>query len=891
MPVESSQFQGLSKAKGTMKRLDPAVALGGALAFLGPFIVYLRTMSRTLNFWDCGEFITTSYILGIPHPPATPMYVLVGRLASILPIGEGVAHRINMMSGFFAALATLIMFLLIMKVTRQWFGPESEQGIHKYLRIGGALTATFLLAFSDTFWTNAIEAEVYSLSAFLMGTITWLILDWREKVDKPEGNALVFLIIYLLSLGVGFHLGTILIFPGFFIMALMIREKAFSDQELLAFTTALGAFLGVSIMHWPDLWMLGIFIAALVWAIWLYTQGKRFALYSIGLFALGLSVHLFLLIRAGQNPAINEADPSTWANLWAVIKREQYPFRSVFVRESSWTYQLSHFWDYLWNQFRMPFQGRFLNLNPGAALTALPLGLALIGLWQQWRRQRKVFVALLIILLVNSLGLVLYLNFTSEEVRARDYFYAPSFYFLALFIGLGTVGLLEGFLQETKGKKLAAGVSILLLALSLGPAAGHWHEHDRSDIYVARDYAWNMLAPLDENAIIFTNGDNDTFPLWYIQEVEGFRKDVRVVNLSLLNTDWYMAQLRDLEPKLPISLTDAELAEVARMYFQMEDGRVYQPRDKIIDHLFGNTLNEGWDSRSYYFAVTVPRDFLNPLLPFLSMEGMVYRMTLERGEEQVNMERLRENLEEVFIWRGLLPDWNDDDNLRGRLSESSVGDSLGGYASTLPDTRRYGELQGLKGAIPQFPDRAPENSYLNPTIRHLIQNYAAAWSRYAIELNRGLEVPQDMTKAIDAMTRAWIIDEDFSPAVNYLGYLYSSSGDPEKGLEVYREFAEKQQPQDYRFWSRYAQALEKAGLHEEVVQALGTVIDLNPDYEPGYLSLVDYIVSYFPTMDNIRAVVAHLEDFLRRHPDSAPIRERLGVLREMLKEPAPGAEQ
>ncbi len=865
-----------------MKRLDPAVALGGALAFLAPFIVYLRTMSRTLNFWDCGEFITTAYILGIPHPPATPMYVLVERLASLIPLGEGVAHRINMMSGLFGALATLLMFLLIMKVTRQWFGPESEHGIHKYLRIGGALAATFLLAFSDTFWANSIEAEVYSLSAFLMGSITWLILDWREKVDKPEGNALVFLIIYLLSLGVGFHLGTILIFPGFFVMALMIREKAFSDQELLAFSVALAAFLGVSIMHWPDLWMLGIFLAALAWAIWLFTQGKKFALYSIGLFVLGLSVHLFLLIRAGQNPAINEADPSSWANLWAVIKREQYPFRSVFVRESSWTYQLSHFWGYLWNQFKMPFQGRFLGLNPGAALTALPLGLGLIGLWQQWRRQRKVFVALLIILLVNSIGLVLYLNFTAEEVRERDYFYAPSFYFLALFIGLGTVGLLEGFLQETKGKRLAAAVAIVLLALSLGPAFGHWYTHDRSDIYIARDYAWNMLAPLEENAVIFTNGDNDTFPLWYIQEVEGFRKDVRVVNLSLLNTDWYMAQLRDLEPKLPITFTDPELSEVARMYFQMEDGRVYQPRDKIIDHLFGNTLNEGWDSRRYYFAVTVPRDFLTPLLPFLSMEGMVYRMTLNRGEEQVDMARLRENLEEVYIWRGLLPDWNDDDSLRGRQHEVSEMDSIGGVPSVLPASRRFGELQGLKGEIQEFPGREPEEFYKNPTIRHLIQNYAAAWSRYAIELDRGVDIQRDPQKAVDAMTRAWIIDGDFSPAVNYLGYLYTSAGDPEKGLDVYREFAETLQPQDYRFWARYAQALEKQGLHEEVVQALGMVIDLNPDYEPGYLSLVDYIVSYFPTADNIRAVVLHLEDFLRRHPDSAPIRDRLELLREMM---------
>ncbi|MDP6797612.1 MAG: DUF2723 domain-containing protein, partial [Candidatus Krumholzibacteria bacterium] len=103
-----------------MRRYHPAILWGGILAFLLPFLVYLRTMSRTLNFWDCGEFIATSYILGIPHPPATPMYVLVGRLASLMPFGEGVAHRINMLSALFGSLATLIMFLLVLKATRSW---------------------------------------------------------------------------------------------------------------------------------------------------------------------------------------------------------------------------------------------------------------------------------------------------------------------------------------------------------------------------------------------------------------------------------------------------------------------------------------------------------------------------------------------------------------------------------------------------------------------------------------------------------------------------------------------------------------------------------------------------------------------------------------------------
>ncbi|MCP4548886.1 MAG: DUF2723 domain-containing protein [bacterium] len=852
-----------------------AVILAGAVAFLMPFGIYLATLSPTLNFWDCGEFITTSYILGIPHPPATPMYILVGRLVSILPFGLGVAHRINIMSAFFASLASMMMYLLVLKGTVNWRGigeRDDTRGsgvdLALALRIVGGLVAALFIAFSDTFWVNAIEAEVYSLSAFIMGLTVWLVLDWSEHAHKKRGNALVYLILYLLSLAVGFHLGTILVFPGFFVMALMLRKKNFSNLELWLIGLALALFLGSAILHMSDAIMVVGLVAVVGAALFLWKEkGRVFVLSALGLFVLGLSVHIFLLIRAGQNPIINEADPSTWKSLWAVLKREQYPFQLPTERKADMGWQFMHFFRYFGEQFRMPFSqqasmGQF-TLSLGKALTAIPIGLGLLGIWSQFKQNKRHWAALITILLINSIGLVFFLNFSDSEVRERDYFYANGFYFFAIFIGLGVVGLMKLLLEEQRGRLLAMCAAPLLLLSACGPLAYHWETHDRSENQIARDYAYNMLAPLEENAVIFTNGDNDTFPLWYIQEVEGFRKDVRVVNLSLLNTDWYSRQLRDYEPRLPLSMSDEQLAEVITHYYRAQDGRIIQPRDEIINHLFVNAqrLPDGWDSLPFYFAVTVPRETLKPYENFLKMEGMAYRMTLTEGKDQVDIDKLRHNLEHVFEWRGILTEGNSTVEGFWREGDGAVPQTI---------FNQVGSPDDAELALPDF--------YKDQTTVYLIQNYAAAWSRLAIEMDRGRNgVEQDSELAVRSMEMAQLIREDLAPVVLYMGYLYTRNGEPERAMATYMKFLE-QDSTNVQLWARYAQACEAAEKNEEVISALQRVIKLDPDYEPAVISLADYIIGYYPTEENLQYITRLLENYLRRHPDSPPARDRLEIL-------------
>ena len=200
----------------------------------------------------------------------------------------------------------------------------------------------------------------------------------------------------------------------------------------------------------------------------------------------------------------------------------------------------------------------------------LPLLLGLIGLfWQAGRGKRgaRQFWVVFMLFFMTGLAIVLYLNQTPMQPRERDYAYAASFYAFAIWIGMGVAGIAQLLQKLTKNQAVAATVATLVCVLvPLQMASQTWDDHDRSDRYMARDFGANYLntLPKDGYPIIFTNGDNDTFPLWYNQEVEGVRTDSRVCNLSYLQTDWYIDQMRRPaydSPSVPIHWERLDYAE------------------------------------------------------------------------------------------------------------------------------------------------------------------------------------------------------------------------------------------------------------------------------------------------------------------------------------------
>ena len=175
----------------------------------------------------------------------------------------------------------------------------------------------------------------------------------------------------------------------------------------------------------------------------------------------------------------------------------------------------------------------------------LPFLLGIFGLWYQYKKNNKDAWAVTLFFLLTGLAIVVYTNHKPFEPRERDYAFVGSFYAFAIWIGIGALGLWDT-LRSKMNPQVASYlvIAVTMLAVPVRMAAENWDDHDRSNRYTARDIAKAYLDSCEPNAILFTNGDNDTFPLWYVQEVEGYRTDVRVVNLSLLNTDWYIDQQR-----------------------------------------------------------------------------------------------------------------------------------------------------------------------------------------------------------------------------------------------------------------------------------------------------------------------------------------------------------
>jgi len=735
----------------------PQLLISGGV-FLVTLGVYIATLNPTTPFWDAGEFITTSHIVGVPHQPGTPMYVLVGRVFDILfgssDITQASMHTawaVNFMSAFFSALAVVLTYLIIWELARR-ADPDSGWLAH----IGGVVGA-FFLAFSQTFWNNAVEAEVYGLSAFMLGLLTWLAIRWYDNREHPGSNNLLLLMIYLLALGVGFHLGSILVYPGIFILVVLSSRRQLPVIDLVLMSLGLFVFLLSTATRDNGLVILILIAYVIVVAIRSF-QGRHFALVGSALFFIGLTVHVMMLIRAGASPEpfINQTAPDNFETLMSVIRREQYPPLNPLERRAPLIWQFGYYYNYLFKQFYF--------LGPGfGTLTVIttvlgPIFLALVGLFQGLRRIRPLIFLPLTSYLINGEILTLYLNFTDHEVRDRDYFYFAAFMFFAVFIGLGASALMRyavGGEGKSAAEAEAAGLdwrkaiervkigplglvtAAVLLIVSLLPAfPGHtkYFEHDNRNNRIAYEYAWNIMAGLDENAILFTNGDNDTFPIWYLQEVEKFRTDITVVNLSLVNLAWYIKQLKN-HPDKPLAMqrSEEEIDALRHRAFvdpETNERTVIMIKDYVVHDII--TTNYGGINHPMFFAVTIPQENMARYFPNMLMEGMAYRLTDTEGPEGMPRVDALKVLENVFgVYQlGALMDGDTPARLKrygelAGLASDRANPAWGGSAGRLS----VSDLDTLGRMIGQ----ARSDLFRNTNARHLLGNYPAALNRAGYE--------------------------------------------------------------------------------------------------------------------------------------------------------------
>jgi hypothetical protein len=495
---------------------------------LAALLLYVLTLAPTTQFWDASEYITAAHALGIPHPPGNPFFVLVAHVWGLLPLGADYARRINLLAAVTGAAAAGFWFL----IGERWL--RNVVVAPRWRRLTAAAGAC-IGATTFTVWNQSVANEkVYTLSVLSIALVLWLAVRWADRPADSRRDHLLVLIVYLLALSATNHLMGVLVAPAVLAYVLTTDPRALLRP--------------------------------------------RFLIAAVLVVVVGTSVNLFIPIRAHLDPYLNQGDATSWEALRAVFMREQFGKPSVFDNPMYppgtdnpgrtlvlLGQQVLNYVQYFSWQF-----GRDWPAGVQRALAVLFAGLGLLGARRQWRADRRAALAMTALVVTLTAALVFYLNFKwgysqsyaapagvglEHEVRERDYFFVASFAAWGVWIGIGLAALMETPLAR---KRWALAAPVLLIALI--PLLGNRLTASRAGETVARDYARDVLESVDPYALIITTGDNDTFPLWHAQEVEGIRRDVSVVVLSLANTNWYLSQLQ----RRPAPPFDAERA--APMY-------------------------------------------------------------------------------------------------------------------------------------------------------------------------------------------------------------------------------------------------------------------------------------------------------------------------------------
>ena len=644
--VASRRFDG----NGYQPSYIPAAIAAGLV-----FVLYLLTLAPSVAMWDTGEYMAAVKVLGIPHPPGNPFFVLLGHAFASLPIPVSYGARINIMAALASALSAGFWFLITERIVARWIADRSQ-------RLVVAGLATLIGATAFTVWNQSVVNEkVYTISLLFFTITSWIIIEWIEDPDSPRADRLIVLVCFLLGLGYSNHPAGFLPLPAAGVAMLMTRWR--------------------TLLRW------------------------KLVLAALGALIIGLTPFIYEPVRAAYFPGINEGAPTacetkleasctftglTKERLMANINREQYGQK--LERGAPYSAQVGMWWLYFkWQWLRDSHQ---THQGPQFTLAFLFLVLGLLGGYVHWDRDRKTFWYFGPLMFTMTLALIYYLNFkygwsqdpgnrdVAHEVRDRDYFYIWSFSAWGVWAAIGLAYVWEQLAYivggETRtaekpggekggGKKAVAvatwptrrgfmlAAPILLIALI--PLFANWRFASRAGHEFTDQWARDYLNSLEPYAIVITNGDNDTFPLWYAQEVEGVRRDVTVAVTTYLDTDWFVRQMirRPIEtydaakgPAIyrgtswkkpsgpPLKMTFAE-ADAIPEYIQINQPQIFKSgnitlnidpgylvRDELV---LLRLIKDAFPERPIYMSTGGGGRLSQTLQPYLLAQGFVQKLS------------------------------------------------------------------------------------------------------------------------------------------------------------------------------------------------------------------------------------------------------------------------
>uniref|UniRef100_A0A7C4TAU2 DUF2723 domain-containing protein n=1 Tax=candidate division WOR-3 bacterium TaxID=2052148 RepID=A0A7C4TAU2_UNCW3 len=860
--------------------------------------IYLWTVAPTLSFWDCGEFIASAYTLAVPHPPGTPFYVLFGRVwlmfiglfAAVLPISKEVAWHMNLLGVTCTIFIVFLVYRLLLKIFNLW-SKENNQ----LTKILVAFGTTMMISFFYTIWENAVETEVYAAATLVFLLINYLVVLWYESVKNgnPRNSFLLFSF-YLIFLSTGIHLTPFLIFIPIYVFIFVVERRYRKDPLLILLALFQIIFFPLLFLVPESFYTLGLILLGLILlagiVLPLNNPGKyrNWRFFWIGILAIvvGISTELYLPLRSrkltelykdkkiaerylkGENiaPRINECEPGeSFAAFDGVLHRSQYGPQYLLPRKTQeqtgysviegYFWQFALFIRYLSWQVAPEGMNRFLR---GLLLTIF-YGAGIWGIFELFKREKKIFILLLVIMFMLSFAMVGYLNLKfspsdsnprhqEREVRERDYFFHTTDLYFGLLVGMGFYGFVEWLKRETKNKKFGEiGAYTGIVIYGIIPFFLNLNLVSRYGNFIPKDYGYNMLVSCDKDGVIFTNGDNDTFPLWFCQEVLGIRRDVIVANLSLINTDWYIRQLKYWGA--PVNFSEWV---IKRLRPQMTpDRRIIYVKDIMIRHIiavnagielperdyfiplneFAQKYLKGYKGkRPIYFASTVSTENYSGLEAYLRLEGLVYRVVGDSvaPPNNIDIQRTRDFFYKIYRYTGVF-----EPKKQGLLSQ---------LLDDFQKRKKEGEFYDFKVVKDENTER-------------LYSNYAAG----LFQLGLAYQNLGDIQGTISAWRFAMLFEPPQTfPFLYNIGLLYAQIGMFDSA-ESYFSRIEGKDPQ---VLMRLGMVYRSMGKFEKAIECFQKLITLNPRSPQGYMGLLSTYLDSGDTTDAQRI----LKDWIRINP-------------------------
>ncbi len=915
----------------------------GALVFSITFFTYLVIVAPTVSFWDCGEYAASCNTLEVPHPPGNPLYIMLGRVVSMLLffINE-VGYRLNLLTVLSDGIVALLVYLIIVRIFVGFMGIPDTTWKRITVYLAGFVGALFA-AFASTVAFCSVEAEVNQPLLVPIVLSTWLALVWAQSKD-PKRDRLLVLIAYVSFLGIGIHLYSMAaMLPIAIFVAIVDKEKA-KDWRLWIVCILCGLALADVVLFFYTgtiafiLSLLGLLLDAKNKKSW------RFA-FAIASFALlGFSCHLYLPIRSALNPIIDENHPVTWQTFRDYLGRKQYGSENMvermFWRRGTWSHQfgvegnmgyggfhLTQFFHFSPLDTQNDRQGKpyiFSRKGDGMGMLylliyLLPTAFMLYGFYFLYKKYRNVAIFLIFFEFCLTIGLVCFNNFSDgtkaekrdymawvhsgkqgpmptvhREVRVRDYFFIIGFLYFGMWIGVAAGGTLY-VLFTNKNKFLRttlAPVCTVLFAVSPAlPMTQNIPAQSRRGNFVPFDYAYNLLMTCDKDGVLITNGDNDTFPLWALQEAYGIRRDVRIVNLSLLNTNWYGRQMKNLEPKVPISFSDAQIDAlthelnpfVESTTYSMQGagitvtipGRKQQEALRVQDKLVLNIVDSNKWKKPLYFAVTVSEDNFMGLDPYLQMQGLAYRVMPQPvpQDKKIDIEKTQYFLEKVYRFRGL----GDGSGSLEETTQKLLSNYAACYIQVGLGYRQ--PLMALKEEIAKI-----RMDIASDTGKTAKPSTVPKAERMAVLKSKEAEYSKKVDLAVKTMDQCVsLMPTDWRPRMLRQEFLMNHDRYDE--AEKRAREALLVEPENTEYMKMLTQTLEMKGQHAEANSMLKKLVSKDPDPLYAYAALA----KNYEANKQYDSAIATIQEFQQSHPGdkrSSEMIVRLQALKSQAAQPA-----